>query len=87
MTISKERFQKMIIGAAIEANCNHPQVPAFAHALLKAVEAECEVVGHGMFNDDGKCTSVAQHGSVIQVGVKTYASRKLIALPLVSSEE
>jgi hypothetical protein len=98
MTISKERLNTLIVEKARE-RCSHYDSNAvagacifefrlydlldFANTLLKAVEAEAEVVGHGLFSSDGKCHVMGQHKSSMCINGKAFKSSPLIALPLV----
>jgi hypothetical protein len=91
MTISKERLNKIVNMLATQLYWAD-KVPAeeehiqFAHALLKAVEQESKVVGHGMFNTEGKCYAISQHRSSMCVGGLTFTAIPLIALPLVEGD-
>ncbi len=82
--ISKERFGQIALEVAVKLDCyddyyftRHDAIQ-FAHTLLKKVQAECEVVGYRF--DKGPVTKIDTwpHGG---------KWKKLIALPLVESEE
>ncbi len=80
MSISKERLNEIALEVWADGFAGRSEeefVYDFAHALLKAVEVECEVVGYqskmsGNIDNEG--------------GVVPDWYNKLIALPLVSEE-
>jgi len=95
MTISKERFEQ--IALEIENQNDDPYwymndtaayMKWYAHALIKAVQDESEVVVYQHFEHDygGKRTGDYRFGGVKPPKDGGYDSVKLIALPLVSEE-
>jgi hypothetical protein len=85
--ISKERFDVLIsLLAAKHYQDDDMYLTNFAHALIKAIEAECEVVGyrHSVINRAMLVSEFKeQPDSVPPLWV---SGTKLIALPLVSEE-
>ena len=91
MTISKERFEHLVTTCWYAdddlSNGDLDALLNFAHALLKAVEAESSAVGYGVFDSEGRCYAVRSRGSSLELGGESAITKLLIALPLVSSEK
>lgn len=71
MQVLTDQEMQQVIDAAPEG---------VARAIEAAVLDRFEIVGHGLFDSDGKCHAIGQHRSSMCVGGKAFKSEPLYRL-------